>query len=330
MQAQPSSILAARIPSKPSTSTRKPHPASALAPPNSRALMENLLAPLAVPSTGLADSTGLAHDAGNFLVALGLYCDLLSAPGVLRPEHKHYADELTIISNVSSKLIRRLLAGDLGAAAAAAQPDSSAPLSRSVLNRRNTRSTDVITTPPNHAFMLRCLAPVLKRIAAGAADVSVTCPGSLPALQFPSEIIERITVNLVRNAAEAIRNDRSENPSVSPFGAIRVSLLAVGPHVQLTVEDNGPGMTPAMVAEFLHPSPLPTGATRGLGHRIVQELAAASAGELSVEAHPDNGTMIRLKWPVLPIAPVDASNMPSVGMSSPPVANVSIEGSDTC
>jgi signal transduction histidine kinase len=321
MQAQPSSIPAARISSTPSTSTRTPITASLPSSTNPRALMESLLAPLAVPSSGLADSTGLAHDAGNFLVALGLYCDLLSAPGVLRPEHRHYAEELTVISNVSSKLIRRLLAGDLGPATATAQPDSSVPLSSSVLNRRNTRSTDSTATPPNHAFMLRCLAPVLKRIAAGAADVSVSCAGSFPALPFPSEIIERITVNLVRNAAEAIRNDREENQIVSPFGAIRVSLLAVQAHVQLTVEDNGPGMTPAMIAEFLHPSPLPSGSNRGLGHRIVHELAALSGGELSVEVH-DSGTVIRLQWPLPSTAPLDAPTVPPATMRSTDVPSL--------
>jgi signal transduction histidine kinase len=293
--------------------------------------MAGLLAPLAAPSPALADNAGLAHDAGNFLVALGLYCDLLSAPGILRPEHKHYADELSVISNASSKLIRRLLASSLAAApnSSEAEDTKPLPLPASTLNRRNTRATDV-TTAPNHAFMLRCLAPVLKRIAAGAANVSVTCPGALPGLEFPSEIIERITVNLVRNAAEAIRNDHTENHIVSPYGEIRVSLVVVGPHVQLTVEDNGPGMTSAMVEEFLNPSPLPNGANRGLGHRIVQELTALSAGELTVDVPSAGGTLIRLKWPIPLSTMVDATNLLSVAIASAPSTSRSIEGPGAC
>jgi signal transduction histidine kinase len=280
----------------------------------------------------LAEAAGLAHDAGNFLVALGLYCDLLSAPGVLRAEHKHYADELSVISNASATLIRRLLSGSLASMPTSSRPDGTqaAPLPSAALNRRNTRSTDA-TTPPNHAFMLRCLAPVLKRIAAGAANVSVTCPGALPPLQFPSEIIERITVNLVRNAAEAIRNDRAENHIVSPYGEIRVSLVVIGSHVQLSVEDNGPGLTPTMVEEFLHPSPLPSGSTRGLGHRIVQELTVLSAGELSVGDNADCGTVIRLKWPIPPSATsIEAATLPSIVISHAPHAPVSIEGPNAC
>ena len=320
MQAQPSSIPAARISSTSSTSVRTPLPAAVLSLPDHRESVPDVpLPPTPMPSTSLSDSAGLAHDAGNFLVALGLYCDLLSAPGVLRPEHRHYAEELAIISNASSKLIRRLLASDLGPAAAASQPDSSLPAS--MLSRRNTRATDVVVTPPNHAFMLRCLAPVLKRIAAGAADVSVNCPGTLPPLEFPSEIIERITVNLVRNSAEAIRNDRMENHIVSPYGDIRVTLAVAGAFAQLSVEDNGPGMTPAMVEEFLHPSPLPGGAIRGLGHRIIQELTALSAGQLSVDVPPTGGTVIRLKWPLPAPATTDSPGLPSAAASASLTSN---------
>src|ERR1700712_3222287 len=60
----------------------------------------------------IAEGPGLAHDAGNLLGALGLYCDLLDLPGVLRPEHLHYARELRLLSQRSGALINRLLEGD--------------------------------------------------------------------------------------------------------------------------------------------------------------------------------------------------------------------------
>src|SRR5579875_1626651 len=61
------------------------------------------------PWTSVAESSGLAHDAGNLLAALSLYCDLLSVPGVLKPEHRHYAEELHLLANRSSRLLNRLL-----------------------------------------------------------------------------------------------------------------------------------------------------------------------------------------------------------------------------
>jgi signal transduction histidine kinase len=309
MQAQHPSNLAARttspLPSPPSPS---PIPASADSAP-----------PASIRAPSLANSTGLAHDAGNLLAALGLYCDLLNVAGVLRPEHQHYGAELRLISDRSSSLIQRLLAAPVTAAPIAIRPDPAQPsadplpLPSTLLRCRNARASDIIPPSPNHAAMLRSLAPVLERIAAGAATVTVTCPASLPALDFPSEIIERITVNLVRNAAEAIRLQQGSAPpsTLPPCGEIQVSLAEVGGRVQLSVEDNGPGMPPAIAAAYLQPSPLPLGASRGLGHRIIHELAASSEGQLSIRVRPGRGTIFCLKWPITLPPSAEAASVPS-------------------
>jgi signal transduction histidine kinase len=306
MQAQPQSILAARIPSSPSL------PPTLATPP-----LKTHIAPH--PASSLAETTGLAHDAGNLLAALGLYCDLLKVPGVLRPEHQHYATELRLISTRSAELIRRLLVtpvADLHDVPSFSTDAASVRPSKR-FRRRSARTSDVLANTSNHAAMLLSLTPVLRRIAAGAADVTVTCQVSLPPLNFPSEIIERITVNLVRNAAEAIRRNQSRAPFVSltPPGEIRVTLALIDDHLQLTVEDNGPGMSPTNVEAYLHPEPLPLGASHGLGHRIVHELAAASEGQLSIRVRPGQGTAFSLKWPIH--APLNAERCPPGVPTSP-------------
>jgi signal transduction histidine kinase len=289
MQAQTQSNLAARIPS--------PH----AVPPSSAAPALNSQ-PVSQPTPLLAESNGLAHDAGNLLAALGLYCDLLNVPGVLRPQHQHYATELRVIADRSSRLIRRLLATPVAAIHNAASPSTDAAAVRpsKLFRSRNPRASDALANTTNHAAMLLSLTPVLRRIAAGAADVTVTCQVSFPPLGFPSEIIERITVNLVRNAAEAIRRQQVGAPFVplAPPGQIRVTLAVVATGLQLTVEDNGPGMSPTNVEAYLHPEPLPPGASHGFGHRIVHELAAASEGQLSIRVRPGQGTAFCLKWPI--------------------------------
>ena len=300
MQAQPQSSLAARIPSSPSI------PPPPVAPP--------LKTPAALhPTPSLAESNGLAHDAGNLLAALGLYCDLLKVPGVLRPEHQHYATELRLISDRSSKLIHRLLITPVTNIHDVASSGTDAPPVRpsKLFRTRNARIADVRANTANHSATLLSLTPVLRRIAAGAADVTVMCQISVPPLGFPSEIIERITVNLVRNAAEAIRRAQARTPALplpSP-GEIRVTLAVIDNLLQLTVEDNGPGMSPTNVEAYLHPEPLPLGTSHGLGHRIVQELASASDGQLSISVRPGQGTAFCLKWPIP--APLSAEPTPS-------------------
>jgi signal transduction histidine kinase len=308
MQAQPQSNLAARIPT--------PHsfPPSSATPPHKTPSALHPTRPASDPAPSLAEAAGLAHDAGNLLAALGLYCDLLKAPGVLRPEHQHYATELLLISDRSSQLIHRLLTAPVAnihdvlslstGAASVVRPSK-------LFRRNNARTSDVHTNTSNHAAMLLSLTPVLRRIAAGAAEVTVTCQISLPPLNFPSEIIERITVNLVRNAAAAIRRKQACAPSapLAPPGEIRVSLALIDGHLQLTVKDNGPGMSPTNVEAYLHPEPLPLGASHGLGHRIVHELATASDGQLSIRVRHGQGTAFCLKWPLR--APLLAEPCPS-------------------
>jgi hypothetical protein len=285
MQAQPQSNLAARIPSSP-----------ALPPSSATPLLKTQ------PAPSLAETSGLAHDAGNLLAALGLYCDLLKVPGVLRPEHQHYATELALIADRSTRLIRRLLAASPADTQQAPLPEHGAPLllPPALLRRRNARSSDILPSASGNPATLLDLAPVLQRIAAGAAKVTVICPASLPPLPFPSEIIERITVNLVRNAAEAMRlQQASTSPLLlAPSGEIRVTLTLIPGYLQLTVEDNGPGMTPANVTAYLQPQPLPLGAVHGIGHRVVHELTTASEGQLSISVRPGQGTDFCLTWPI--------------------------------
>jgi signal transduction histidine kinase len=285
MQAHPQSSPAARIIS----SSRPESPPAPNSAQPATVLVIN--APSAAePLASIADHAGLAHDAGNLLSALGLYCDLLSVPGVLRPEHGHYATELSLISNRSTELIRRLLARPV---------DRSNTFIPEQLDALSEATPVTLTSFSDYATALRNLAPVLQGIGAGVAKVSVVCAPSVPDLGFDVEIFERITVNLVRNAVAAIRDHRAAAHSVPvPFGQIRVSLAVITHRLQLTVEDNGPGMPPAAAAAFLQPVPLAPGALRGLGHRIVHELAAFTNGSLFVRVRPGNSTVFCLKWPL--------------------------------
>lgn len=51
----------------------------------------------------------LLHDARNLIGTLGLYCDLLSMPGVLKQEHREYVDDLRLVGSRSGALIGRLI-----------------------------------------------------------------------------------------------------------------------------------------------------------------------------------------------------------------------------
>jgi signal transduction histidine kinase len=233
----------------------------------------------------MLEGAAIAHDNGNLLAALGLYCDLLARPGVLRPEHQHYVTELRLLAERSGKLTRDLLIQLSGP-----QSETSAkPLP----------IPDPASVAADPAAIVREITPLLVAIASPSAVVTVKAPRTLPALTFPVENLERIIVNLIRNAAQAIE---FANSSDRPFdarrpGHIRVALATIAGHLHLTVEDNGPGMPVATAAAFLSPAKLPQGAQRGLGHHIVHQLVTSSGGTLAVRVRPGQGTTFCVKWP---------------------------------
>ena len=324
MQAHPLSSPAARIPSLHRTSP--PHAgltklrAESLQPPLVSVPPKPLTAPRLIqlddspqPYLPVAEHAGLAHDAGNLLGALRLYSDLLDMPGVLRPEHRHYAADLHLIAARSSALIQRLLVS------VAIHDNAALPCQPDAIKNGSGR-------PVHPAAALLTLAPVLERIAAGAACVIVTIPTMLPPIELSAEALERITVNLVRNAAEAIRSSREQSGRCShpeALGQIRVTLESVAATLCLTVEDDGPGMPPVVAAAFMRPAPLPAGAIRGLGHRIVHELATQTGAQLSIRVRPGRGTTFCLRWPLAgdssqhsPLAPLRQASILSGGATS--------------
>jgi len=236
----------------------------------------------------ISEGPGLAHDAGNLLGALSLYCDLFESPGVLSPAHRHYAAELRLIYERSGALLSRLL-HLTPATPAPVAPAAPAPLPPVYPTPATGRSAPAHQSP---ADTLHTLAPLLANMAAPYAQVTVEVAPRLPHIDLSAEALERIAVNLVRNAAQAIHASRLSG------GHIHVSLSIVAGRLRLSVEDNGPGMPPALAAAFLHPSPLPPGADRGYGHRNIHELTQATGGRLGIHVRPGRGTTLGIDWAI--------------------------------
>ncbi|MES2392031.1 MAG: HAMP domain-containing sensor histidine kinase [Acidobacteriota bacterium] len=265
----------------------------------------------------MADSAGLAHDAGNLLGGLRLYCDLLDRPGVLSPQHRHYASELRVIAERSTRLLERLLAS-FDHERMIANSDTT-PESRptGALSRRSALESN------DPAVALHELAPLLSRMVDLNTTVEVQAPASLPSWAFAApllttEILERIVVNLVCNAAKALAV--AQRP-----GLIRIVLHPSSTGLRLQIQDDGPGLAPGIAQSFLAPSPAPT--ERGLGHRIVHELTQATGGVLSIDSISGLGTVFTLQWtqPVLAEAPV----VEPVAVNPTPTASLHRSGART-
>ncbi len=126
--------------------------------------------------------------------------------------------------------------------------------------------------------------------------------------------VHQVLVNLVTNGAEAIGGRpgtvriRTE-PLEADAALVRrlgsSSALAPGPCVRLSVEDDGGGMEPAILARIFDPFFTTKFTGRGLGLSAVLGIIKAHRGGLSVQSQPARGTLFQLYLPRIP-APLES------------------------
>jgi len=218
---------------------------------------------------GVAEGIGLAHDAGNILGALSLYADLLSGVGALPDEYRSYVEEIRLLAERSNILIERL-----------------ARYTRPSANKIENIESAVLPQVVNNYRGL------LSRIVRRPVHVTIG-PYSAHPISVSSETIERILVNLVKNAA-----------AVTPVeGMISVTIEGSDEsdeygrrRIVMTVRDDGPGMSKSARDRLRGLAWHSKTQRRGLGLRIVRELVAKSGGYIEVDSYPGCGTSVSVTW----------------------------------
>ena len=200
---------------------------------------------------GSAQGEGLLHDARNLMGTLGLYCDLLSMPDVLKPEHRQYADDLRLVGTRSGALIEHLIenlmqsrvdrrAGVPGKVAASKMTDaaSSAMAPPYASAAKHVESILCPVKPLSLRSIVERCSSLLGRVAHGwAIEVSYGEAATVP-VGVAEEAVERILVNLVRNSAAALGSIATTR---DPTGRV------VGSAVRETVEDSALDENPGAI-----------------------------------------------------------------------------------
>lgn len=249
---------------------------------------------------GADDLAGIAHDACNMLTALGLYCELLDEPGVLRPDHRHYVDELRMVAASGRKLVEKLTV-------LRAQEFNAASNSK-LANFSTVYPVDAIQDLENELDANRNLLAALAGPAVSLEILSDDC--HLP-VSLGAEDLTRILVNLVKNACEAMPGGgRIELALEVVISASDVSSKVLPKNVRLTVTDSGVGIPKddlAVIFEsgyttkvelreggesWLNPH-------RGLGLAIVRSLVEDAGGTVKAESILGQGTKFVLELPTV-------------------------------
>ena len=133
------------------------------------------------------------------------------------------------------------------------------------------------------------LAVLLADVAAGArrlgAELELEVEEGLVASLRP-DAVRRAVTNIVDNACRHARR------------SVRLSGRLVSRWVQVTVDDDGPGIALERREAAFRPFESETDGGTGLGLSIARDIARAHGGDITLEASPLGGLRARIQLPV--------------------------------
>ncbi len=128
----------------------------------------------------------------------------------------------------------------------------------------------------------------------------VTEAGKVPPVAIDETKLGQVLVNLLLNAAHAIAPGNVDTNTVS----VTARPTAEG-RVVIEVRDTGCGMAPEVLKRVFEPffTTKPVGMGTGLGLSICHGFVASAGGDLQVESHVGEGSVVRVVVPVVKTAP---------------------------
>jgi signal transduction histidine kinase len=122
--------------------------------------------------------------------------------------------------------------------------------------------------------------------------VSIRMEGEFPIIEGDDVLLRQMLSNLIRNAVEAARTSGMP-PTVRVSGVIDRS----DQMCQVAVEDNGPGVDPALHDRVFRPFFTTKPQGTGLGLAIVQKIVVTHNGRVAVRSSPLGGARFEISLP---------------------------------
>jgi PAS domain S-box-containing protein len=222
---------------------------------------------------------GVAHDFNNLMAVV------LTNTEILRRDLADQSDDLTLVTEISD-LARR--GGDLAKQLVA------------FARGGKTRSVPVdLNAIIEEVFALQ------RRSIPRGVKVNVDLDRGLDLIEADPTQMGQVVVNLSINAVEAAGERghvtiQSRNVAVDEALARARPGLKPGPHVGLTVRDDGPGMDAATVARVFEPFFTTKFHGRGLGLAAVYGIVKNHAGHIAVTSAPGEGAHFEVLIPAVP------------------------------
>ena len=213
-------------------------------------------------------AAGIAHDFNNLLTGIFLYSDLLLAELPPDTSHRRFVEELQLASQQGSALTKQLMA----------------------VLRKQSSGPGLIAVNDVIAAMER----LLRHMIGEQIELLTALDPAAGTIVADEGELRQVVLNLVLNARDALDRGRV------PGGKIRVSTHVPSAEViQLTIEDNGCGMTPDIHAHLFEPlfTTKKAGEGTGLGLATVKRIIDETGGRVEVATAPGCGSRIQVFLP---------------------------------
>ncbi|RYZ05988.1 MAG: HAMP domain-containing protein [Myxococcales bacterium] len=129
------------------------------------------------------------------------------------------------------------------------------------------------------------------RLSAQRPHFSWRFPSGPAEVAIDRQMLRRVLLNLIQNAADALADAKVEEPR------IEVSLTRQGDFFVVDVDDNGPGIPPALRELVFDPYVTTKHTGTGLGLAIVKKIAIEHGGSATADAGRLGGARLRLTLP---------------------------------
>lgn len=139
--------------------------------------------------------------------------------------------------------------------------------------------------------------------AAEKIHIELELDPTLPFIMGDPGQLQQVLMNLIGNARQAILLE-------SKPGTIRVRTARTkNRYVLLQVIDDGPGISPSILARIFDPffTTKPAGVGTGLGLSIVLSVVREHGGQVNVSNSPGGGAIFSIEFPLAAESPVDAA-----------------------
>ncbi|MGR3631919.1 MAG: PAS domain S-box protein [Limimaricola soesokkakensis] len=238
---------------------------------------------------------GVAHDFNNLLAAIQTNLSLLRRQ-IEAPDDRALTllDRAQASADRGAKLVQHMLAF--------------------------ARRQDLTPRPVNACALLAEMEPLLRSSIGPGIEILRRFDEDAPPALVDANQLEMAVLNLVVNARDAMEGRGALTLACRLVKVADEPDLAPGSYVVIEVEDNGPGMDAAVLAQATEPffTTKGVGKGTGLGLSMVHGLARQSGGAFRLDSAPGRGTTARIFLPVAATADKAAPEPPDTTRAAGP------------